>query len=162
LSGACGDDRPGSYLTDVGFNTIVVLCPDLQSLDLSYHGLATADSVENILRNCKQLCELHVPRVQIRNEDLAGLVGLPDTLLLIRFGGPGFTGPSLPPSRKLLLRLVGVLYSCMDIRAWWKYSIYRNRSEMKQRVRKHCWKNPTKISMIQTHTMNGNGSIEIE
>jgi len=107
LSGAFGDDRPGSYLTDVGFNAIAVLCPDLQSLDLSYHSLATADSVETILRNCKQLRELHVPRVQIRNEDLAGLVGLSDTLLLIRFGGPGFTGPPVASIKEAIIATGG-------------------------------------------------------
>ena len=107
LSGAFGDNQPGSYLTDVGFNAIAALCPDLQSLDLSYHGLATTDSVETILRNCKQLRELHIPRVQIHNLDLAGLVRLSDTLLLLRFGGPSFGGPPITSIKKAIIATGG-------------------------------------------------------
>ena len=136
LSGAFGDDQPGSYLTDVGFNVIAVLCPDLQSLDLSYHGLATADSVETILRNCKQLHELHVPRVQIHNLDLAGLVRLSDTLLLNRFGGPGFTSAPITSIKEAIIATGGrtlfvhVYQGLVEVP-----DLYRNRFEMNQRVR---------------------------
>ena len=101
--------------------------------------------------------------MQIRNEDLAGLVGLSDTLLLIRFGGPGFTGPPVASIKEAIIATGG---RTLFVHAYQGLvevpDLYRNRSEMKQRVRKHCWKNPTKISMIQTHTMNGNGSLEID
>lgn len=78
--------RTGSYLTNVGFETIARLCPNLQCLDLSYHHQATTQGVQAILQKCTHLRELDVSRVKIPTTDLKTILPYSKTLLFLRRG----------------------------------------------------------------------------
>lgn len=86
LTGSFGDDRPGSYLTDKGFRTIASVCPNLQTLDVSYFGLTTTRGLEAILQSCQNLRELHAPYTHIDDREYARLFRPSNSVLLFRFG----------------------------------------------------------------------------
>ena len=106
LTGCFGDNRPGGYLTDRGFETIARLCPNLQSLDLNYYKKATKNGVEAILRSCRHLRELQVSYAKIPSGDLPRLLQQSDTLLLFSYGTPLCPLPR-PDIRKAVIETGG-------------------------------------------------------
>jgi hypothetical protein len=61
LSAGFGDNSRNKHnLTDAGLRTIAMLCPDLDSLSLSYQKAPTMTGLEHIITKCSHLRELRV------------------------------------------------------------------------------------------------------
>ena len=82
-----GDDM-GSYLTDKGLGFIAQCCPNLRSLDVSYHRQVTVSGVKATVDNCTHLRELYISNTREDMKKVASLATRSDTLLLLKcFGG---------------------------------------------------------------------------
>lgn len=81
LSGMFGDMRLGSYLTDEAAGTIARLCPNLDSLDLSFQRQITSHGIEAVLVGWTSLKQFYAMDCIIRGDELATLLSKSSSLL---------------------------------------------------------------------------------